>query len=214
MSFKCFLVSLVCAVITIQREPVSAVSSDINFPMKGRRGMKDWARTAEDKLYIPKEVFTIQTEGRRPKTDTAHCPLPRVCHNFGLFGTTQSVGRSSHALKIKRKTKQDPCFKGFSGYNNDSWKNQHTKNVLTLITNMRLIIFRTKQQFQNSLLGQVWGLSWIWICFSCYPHSRSWILETQGPDLTPLNPLFQPRSDQKVIPVWIHKFRDVSCGSR
>uniref|UniRef100_A0AAX7VB06 Adhesion G protein-coupled receptor B2 n=1 Tax=Astatotilapia calliptera TaxID=8154 RepID=A0AAX7VB06_ASTCA len=43
-------------------EPVSAVSSDINFPMKGRRGMKDWARTAEDKLYIPKEVFTIPPE--------------------------------------------------------------------------------------------------------------------------------------------------------
>lgn len=50
--------------ITIQREPVSAVSSDINFPMKGRRGMKDWARTAEDKLYIPKEVFTSPTEGK------------------------------------------------------------------------------------------------------------------------------------------------------
>ena len=50
--------------ITIQREPVSAVSSDINFPMKGRRGMKDWARTAEDKLYIPKEVFTNPTEGK------------------------------------------------------------------------------------------------------------------------------------------------------
>lgn len=52
-----------CPVITIQREPVSAVSSDINFPMKGRRGMKDWARTAEDKLYIPKEVFTNPTDG-------------------------------------------------------------------------------------------------------------------------------------------------------
>lgn len=52
-------------VITIQREPVSAVSSDINFPMKGRRGMKDWARTAEDKLFIPKEVFTSPAEGGR-----------------------------------------------------------------------------------------------------------------------------------------------------
>lgn len=58
-------ISSLSAVITIQREPVSAVSSDINFPMKGRRGMKDWARTAEDKLFIPKEVFTSPTEGRR-----------------------------------------------------------------------------------------------------------------------------------------------------
>uniref|UniRef100_A0A8C5PA21 Adhesion G protein-coupled receptor B2 n=1 Tax=Leptobrachium leishanense TaxID=445787 RepID=A0A8C5PA21_9ANUR len=46
-------------VISIQREPVSAVSSDINFPMKGRRGMNDWARNSEDKLYIPKEVLSL-----------------------------------------------------------------------------------------------------------------------------------------------------------
>ncbi|NWR93172.1 AGRB2 protein, partial [Furnarius figulus] len=43
----------------IQREPVSAVSSDINFPMKGRRGMKDWARSSEDKLFIPREVLSL-----------------------------------------------------------------------------------------------------------------------------------------------------------
>ncbi|XP_013887033.1 adhesion G protein-coupled receptor B2, partial [Austrofundulus limnaeus] len=60
--FQSFLVVTNNLMITIQREPVSAVSSDVNFPMKGRRGMKDWARTAEDKLYIPKEVFTIPTE--------------------------------------------------------------------------------------------------------------------------------------------------------
>ncbi|XP_055369011.1 adhesion G protein-coupled receptor B2 isoform X2 [Betta splendens] len=60
--FQSFLVVTNNLMITIQREPVSAVSSDINFPMKGRRGMKDWARTAEDKLYIPKEVFTMPAE--------------------------------------------------------------------------------------------------------------------------------------------------------
>uniref|UniRef100_A0A3P9K619 AGRL2-4 GAIN subdomain A domain-containing protein n=1 Tax=Oryzias latipes TaxID=8090 RepID=A0A3P9K619_ORYLA len=57
--FQSFLVVTNNLMVTIQREPVSAVSSDINFPMKGRRGMKDWARTSEDKLYIPKKVFTI-----------------------------------------------------------------------------------------------------------------------------------------------------------
>uniref|UniRef100_A0A087XTH8 Adhesion G protein-coupled receptor B2 n=1 Tax=Poecilia formosa TaxID=48698 RepID=A0A087XTH8_POEFO len=62
--FQSFLTVTNNLMITIQREPVSAVSSDINFPMKGRRGMKDWARTAEDKLYIPKEVFTIPVEGK------------------------------------------------------------------------------------------------------------------------------------------------------
>ncbi|XP_057683316.1 adhesion G protein-coupled receptor B2 isoform X7 [Corythoichthys intestinalis] len=60
--FQSFLIVTNNLMITIQREPVSAVSSDINFPMKGRRGMKDWARTAEDKLYIPKEVFTVPNE--------------------------------------------------------------------------------------------------------------------------------------------------------
>uniref|UniRef100_A0A8C6TLN7 Adhesion G protein-coupled receptor B2 n=1 Tax=Neogobius melanostomus TaxID=47308 RepID=A0A8C6TLN7_9GOBI len=62
--FQSFLVVTNNLMITIQREPVSAVSSDINFPMKGRRGMKDWARTAADKLYIPKDVFSIPTEGK------------------------------------------------------------------------------------------------------------------------------------------------------
>ncbi|XP_066573331.1 brain-specific angiogenesis inhibitor 2 isoform X2 [Amia ocellicauda] len=62
---KAFQSSLIITenlMITIQREPVSAVSSDLNFPMKGRRGMKDWARNSEDKLFIPKEVFTLSSE--------------------------------------------------------------------------------------------------------------------------------------------------------
>ncbi|KAI4882528.1 hypothetical protein NFI96_012600, partial [Prochilodus magdalenae] len=60
--FQSFLVVTTNLIITIQREPVSAVSSDINFPMKGRRGMKDWARSADDKLFIPKEVFTLSSD--------------------------------------------------------------------------------------------------------------------------------------------------------
>ncbi|XP_041089778.1 adhesion G protein-coupled receptor B2 isoform X3 [Polyodon spathula] len=61
-ALKAFQSSLIVAdnlVISIQREPVTAVSSDIHFPTKGRRGMKDWARSSEDKLFIPKEVFTL-----------------------------------------------------------------------------------------------------------------------------------------------------------
>ncbi|XP_067112421.1 LOW QUALITY PROTEIN: adhesion G protein-coupled receptor B2 [Osmerus mordax] len=66
--FQSFLVVTNNLMITIQREPVSAVSSDINFPMKGRRGMKDWARNAEDKLYIPKEVFTLSSQETEAET--------------------------------------------------------------------------------------------------------------------------------------------------
>ncbi|KAJ3608865.1 hypothetical protein NHX12_023395, partial [Muraenolepis orangiensis] len=67
--FQSVLVVTNNLMITIQREPGSAVSSDINFPMKGRRGMKDWARTTEDKLYIPKEVFTAPAEEAETETE-------------------------------------------------------------------------------------------------------------------------------------------------
>uniref|UniRef100_A0A8D0HFR7 Adhesion G protein-coupled receptor B2 n=1 Tax=Sphenodon punctatus TaxID=8508 RepID=A0A8D0HFR7_SPHPU len=66
-ALKAFQSSLIVTdnlVISIQREPVSAVSSDINFPMKGRRGMKDWARHSEDKLFIPKEVLSLSSSGK------------------------------------------------------------------------------------------------------------------------------------------------------
>uniref|UniRef100_A0A8D2KZL1 Adhesion G protein-coupled receptor B2 n=1 Tax=Varanus komodoensis TaxID=61221 RepID=A0A8D2KZL1_VARKO len=65
-ALKAFQTSLIVTdnlVISIQREPVSAVSSDINFPMKGRRGMKDWARHSEDKIFIPKEVLSLSSSG-------------------------------------------------------------------------------------------------------------------------------------------------------
>ncbi|XP_034974876.2 adhesion G protein-coupled receptor B2 [Zootoca vivipara] len=65
-ALKAFQSSLIVTdnlVISIQREPVSAVSSDINFPMKGRRGMKDWARHSEDKIFIPKEVLSLSSSG-------------------------------------------------------------------------------------------------------------------------------------------------------
>ena len=63
---------LVCPVITIQREPVSAVSSNINFPMKGRKGMVDWARNSEDKVVIPKGLFVSPSAGNVSR----YCPPP------------------------------------------------------------------------------------------------------------------------------------------
>ncbi|NXP41354.1 AGRB2 protein, partial [Leiothrix lutea] len=84
-------------VTSIQREPVSAVSSDINFPMKGRRGMKDWARSSEDKLFIPREVLSLASAGEHPgvsleDTKEPHSPvspararpLPRVTEPVAL----------------------------------------------------------------------------------------------------------------------------------
>ncbi|XP_064408157.1 adhesion G protein-coupled receptor B2 [Latimeria chalumnae] len=70
-ALKAFQSSLIVTdnlVTSIQKEPMSAVSSDINFPVKGRRGMKDWARNSEDKLFIPKEVFSISSSESEEST--------------------------------------------------------------------------------------------------------------------------------------------------
>ncbi|KAF5910410.1 hypothetical protein HPG69_014642 [Diceros bicornis minor] len=66
-ALKAFQSSLIVTdnlVISIQREPVSAVSSDITFPMRGRRGMKDWVRHSEDRLFLPKEVLSLSSPGK------------------------------------------------------------------------------------------------------------------------------------------------------
>ncbi|XP_061545992.1 adhesion G protein-coupled receptor B3 isoform X2 [Phycodurus eques] len=48
-------------VASIQRLPAVSVMTDINFPMKGRKGMVDWARNSEDKVVIPKALFVSQS---------------------------------------------------------------------------------------------------------------------------------------------------------
>uniref|UniRef100_A0AAY4BMC1 Adhesion G protein-coupled receptor B3 n=1 Tax=Denticeps clupeoides TaxID=299321 RepID=A0AAY4BMC1_9TELE len=48
-------------VASIQRLPAVSMMTDINFPMKGRKGMVDWARNSEDKVVIPKGIFIPQS---------------------------------------------------------------------------------------------------------------------------------------------------------
>uniref|UniRef100_A0AAY4BMK4 Adhesion G protein-coupled receptor B3 n=1 Tax=Denticeps clupeoides TaxID=299321 RepID=A0AAY4BMK4_9TELE len=50
-------------VASIQRLPAVSMMTDINFPMKGRKGMVDWARNSEDKVVIPKGIFIPQSAG-------------------------------------------------------------------------------------------------------------------------------------------------------
>ncbi|KAF4795919.1 adhesion G protein-coupled receptor B3-like protein [Turdus rufiventris] len=49
---------MVWYVASIQKLPAASVLTDINFPMKGRKGMVDWARNSEDRVVIPKNIFT------------------------------------------------------------------------------------------------------------------------------------------------------------
>lgn len=60
----CLCVCVIAAVASIQRLPAVSVMTDINFPMKGRKGMVDWARNSEDKVVIPKGLFISQSAGR------------------------------------------------------------------------------------------------------------------------------------------------------
>ncbi|XP_042852680.1 adhesion G protein-coupled receptor B2 isoform X6 [Panthera tigris] len=76
-ALKAFQSSLIVTdnlVISIQREPVSAVSSDITFPMRGRRGMKDWVRHSEDRLFLPKEVLSLSSPGKPGASGTSGNP--------------------------------------------------------------------------------------------------------------------------------------------
>uniref|UniRef100_A0A3Q1H7N3 Adhesion G protein-coupled receptor B2 n=1 Tax=Anabas testudineus TaxID=64144 RepID=A0A3Q1H7N3_ANATE len=98
--FLSFLVVTNNLMITIQREPVSAVSSDINFPMKGRRGMKDWARTAEDKLYIPKEVFTTPAEGIMARICLHLCSPPAVINSKILTVTVRPEPQPTEPMVV------------------------------------------------------------------------------------------------------------------
>uniref|UniRef100_A0A8D0DPE1 Adhesion G protein-coupled receptor B3 n=1 Tax=Salvator merianae TaxID=96440 RepID=A0A8D0DPE1_SALMN len=51
-------------VASIQKLPAASVLTDINFPMKGRKGMVDWARNSEDKVVIPKNIFIPMSTGK------------------------------------------------------------------------------------------------------------------------------------------------------
>ncbi|XP_062049201.1 adhesion G protein-coupled receptor B2 isoform X2 [Lepus europaeus] len=76
-ALKAFQSSLIVTdnlVISIQREPISAVSSDITFPMRGRRGMKDWVRHSEDRLFLPKEVLSLSSPGKPAASGAAGSP--------------------------------------------------------------------------------------------------------------------------------------------
>ncbi|NWZ86260.1 AGRB2 protein, partial [Poecile atricapillus] len=103
-ALKAFQSSLIVTdnlVTSIQREPVSAVSSDINFPMKGRRGMKDWARSSEDKLFIPREVLSLTSAGEQEcpavRTSGAAHTWRRACPRVPVPRVTEPVALSAEA---------------------------------------------------------------------------------------------------------------------
>uniref|UniRef100_A0A7N8YA13 Adhesion G protein-coupled receptor B1a n=1 Tax=Mastacembelus armatus TaxID=205130 RepID=A0A7N8YA13_9TELE len=53
---------LICNFLSIHKRPVVG-HADINFPMKGWRGMVDWARSSEDRVTIPKNILSTGKPG-------------------------------------------------------------------------------------------------------------------------------------------------------
>uniref|UniRef100_A0A8D2P3P1 Adhesion G protein-coupled receptor B2 n=1 Tax=Zosterops lateralis melanops TaxID=1220523 RepID=A0A8D2P3P1_ZOSLA len=98
-ALKAFQSSLIVTdnlVTSIQREPVSAVSSDINFPMRGRRGMKDWARSSEDKLFVPREVLSLASTGVHTSGGPCACPVCPLPHVTEPVALPTEAEESSH----------------------------------------------------------------------------------------------------------------------
>ncbi|KAM4580538.1 adhesion G protein-coupled receptor B1 isoform 6-T6 [Odontesthes bonariensis] len=82
-------------VLSIHKRPVMG-HADINFPMKGWRGMVDWARSSEDRVSIPKNILsTGQPDADDSSTFVAGIILYR---NLGSILTLQ---RNSTVLNSK-----------------------------------------------------------------------------------------------------------------
>ncbi|XP_068137547.1 adhesion G protein-coupled receptor B3 isoform X4 [Hyperolius riggenbachi] len=141
-------------VASIQKLPASSVLTDITFPMRGRKGMVDWARNSEDKVVIPKSIFTPMPTDLEESTVYV---LGAVFYkNLGLFlptlrnftvvnskiivVTIHPEPKSSDALveielaHLNNSTLKPYCVLWDDAKSNDSfgtWSTQGCKTVLT-----------------------------------------------------------------------------------
>ncbi|XP_047454634.1 adhesion G protein-coupled receptor B1 isoform X10 [Mugil cephalus] len=82
-------------VLSIHKRPVAG-HADINFPMKGWRGMVDWARISEDRVTIPKNILST---GKPDSDDSSTFVTGIVLYrNLGSILTLQ---RNSTVLNSK-----------------------------------------------------------------------------------------------------------------
>uniref|UniRef100_A0A8C5EAV8 Adhesion G protein-coupled receptor B1a n=1 Tax=Gouania willdenowi TaxID=441366 RepID=A0A8C5EAV8_GOUWI len=63
----CVVFCLCVTVLSIHKRPVVS-HADITFPMKGWRGMVDWARSSEDRVTIPKNILSTGQPGESRNT--------------------------------------------------------------------------------------------------------------------------------------------------
>lgn len=138
----------------IQRLPALSVATDINFPMKGRKGMVDWARNSEDKVVIPKGIFVPQTADMDGspvfilgmvlyKTLGLMLPAPRnntAVNSKVIAVTVRPEPRVTEAqLEIElahlaNGTMNPFCALWDSSIMNDSWGSWSSKGCRTVLT--------------------------------------------------------------------------------
>ncbi|XP_056110866.1 adhesion G protein-coupled receptor B3 isoform X4 [Rhinichthys klamathensis goyatoka] len=141
-------------VASIQRLPALSVTTDINFPMKGRKGMVDWARNSEDKVVIPKGIFVPQTADMDGspvfilgmvlyKTLGLMLPAPRnntAVNSKVIAVTVRPEPRVTEAqLEIElahlaNGTMNPFCALWDSSIMNDSWGSWSSKGCRTVLT--------------------------------------------------------------------------------
>ncbi|KAL6466447.1 hypothetical protein MHYP_G00242510 [Metynnis hypsauchen] len=141
-------------VASIQRLPAVSVMTDINFPMKGRKGMVDWARNSEDKVVVPKGIFLPQTADMDGspvfilgtvlyKTLGLMLPAPRnntAVNSKVIAVTVRPEPRVTEAqLEIElahlaNGTMNPFCVLWDSSIMNDSWGTWSSKGCRTVLT--------------------------------------------------------------------------------
>ncbi|XP_041843735.1 adhesion G protein-coupled receptor B1 isoform X5 [Melanotaenia boesemani] len=82
-------------VLSIHKRPVMG-HADINFPMKGWRGMVDWARSSEDRVSIPKNILSTG----KPDADDSSTFVTGVVLYRNL-GSILSLQRNGTVLNSK-----------------------------------------------------------------------------------------------------------------
>ncbi|XP_068616631.1 adhesion G protein-coupled receptor B1 [Brachionichthys hirsutus] len=93
-------------VLSVHKRPVGG-HADINFPMKGWRGMVDWARSSEDKVTVPRNILsTGQPDSDESSTFVTGIVLYR---NLGSILTLQRNSTVLNSKVLSVTTKPTPA---------------------------------------------------------------------------------------------------------
>uniref|UniRef100_A0A803SN40 Adhesion G protein-coupled receptor B3 n=1 Tax=Anolis carolinensis TaxID=28377 RepID=A0A803SN40_ANOCA len=120
-------------VASIQKLPAASVLTDINFPMKGRKGMVEWARNSEDRVVIPKNIFTpMSTELDESTVFVLGAVLYK---NLELILPTLRnytvVNSKIIVVTIRPEPKTSDSFLEIENDSLGTWSSQGCKTVLT-----------------------------------------------------------------------------------